>query len=63
VLLDDNVVAEREAKPGAPPAGFVVKNGLNILSLTSSGMPAPLSFIAISTWPPRLRVEAVSVGS
>ena len=29
--------------PVPSPAGLVVKNGLNILSLTSGGMPVPLS--------------------
>ena len=35
------------------PAGFVVKNGLNIFSFTSSGIPVPLSRILISTRSPR----------
>src|SRR5215469_12745605 len=47
-------------RPVPSPAGFVVKNGLNILSLTSGGMPVPLSRILISTRSPRFLVEAVS---
>ena len=35
-------------RPVPSPAGFVVKKGLNIFSLTSSGMPVPLSRILIS---------------
>jgi two-component system, NtrC family, sensor kinase len=34
--------------PVPSPAGFVVKNGLNNFSLTSGGMPVPLSRILIS---------------
>src|SRR5208283_2264808 len=49
--------------PVPSPAGLVVKNGLNILAFTSSGIPVPLSRMAISTLVPRSRVEAVSVGS
>ena len=45
------------------PAGFVVKNGLNSFSLTSGGMPVPLSRILISTLSPRFLVVAASVGS
>ena len=50
-------------RPVPSPAGLVVKNGLNIFASASSGMPVPLSRMAISTrssWP---RVEAISVGS
>src|SRR6516164_1256648 len=50
-------------RPVPSPAGFVVKKGLNILSLTSGGMPVPLSRIVISTRSPRFFVEAVRVGS
>src|SRR5262249_862101 len=39
--------------PVPSPAGFVVKKGLNIFSLTCSGMPVPLSRMRISTWWPR----------
>ena len=35
--------------PVPSPAGLVVKNGLNILSFTSGGMPVPLSRMRIST--------------
>src|SRR5262249_1875147 len=49
--------------PVPSPAGLVVKNGLKILSLTSAGMPMPLSRMLISTRSPRLRVTAVSLGS
>jgi hypothetical protein len=41
---------DRASRPVPSPAGFVVKNGLNISSLTSGGMPVPLSRIMISTW-------------
>src|SRR5262245_63120319 len=34
-------------RPVPSPAGFVVKKGLNIFSLTSGGMPMPLSRILI----------------
>src|SRR5262249_49332748 len=50
-------------KPVPSPAGFVVKNGLKILSFTSGGMPVPLSRIRISTLSPKLLVAAVMVGS
>src|SRR6516162_4037832 len=50
-------------RPVPSPAGFVVKKGLNILSLTSGGMPVPLSRILISTQSPRSLVEAVRAGS
>jgi hypothetical protein len=40
-----------------------VKNGLNIFSLTSGDMPAPLSRILISTLSPRFFVAAERVGS
>src|SRR5262245_43366293 len=49
--------------PVPSPAGFVVKNGLNIFSFTSGGTPVPLSRIVISTRSPRFLVAAVSVGS
>src|SRR5215471_20605899 len=49
--------------PVPSPAGFVVKNGLNIFSFTSGGMPEPLSRTRISTRSPRLRVEATRVDS
>src|SRR5437868_12408368 len=42
--------------PVPSPVGLVVKNGLNILSLTFSGMPVPLSRIRISTLSPRFFV-------
>src|SRR6202043_601056 len=49
--------------PVPSPAGLVVKNGLNIFSFTSNGMPAPLSRIRISTLLPRFFVVALSTGS
>src|SRR5262245_56714909 len=49
--------------PVPSPAGFVVKNGLKILSFTSGGMPVPLSLMRISTRSPRSFVLALSVGS
>ena len=49
MLLHDDVVAEERPSPVPSPAGFVVKNGSNIFSFTSGGMPVPLSRIRIST--------------
>ena len=49
--------------PVPSPVGLVVKNGLNIFSLTSSGMPVPLSRMRISTVLPRFFVVAISTGS
>src|SRR5262249_27834148 len=49
--------------PVPSPAGLVVKNGLNIFSFTSAGMPVPLSRILISTRSPRFLVAAAKVGS
>src|SRR5262245_25810058 len=49
--------------PVPSPAGLVVKNGLNIFSFTSGGIPVPLSRIRISTQSPRLLVEAARVGT
>src|ERR1700738_3427508 len=49
--------------PVPSPEGLVVKKGLNILSLISSGMPVPLSRIRISTLSPRFLVVAESIGS
>src|SRR5262249_55293109 len=49
--------------PVPSPAGLVVKNGLNIFSFTSGGMPVPLSRIVISTRSPRFLVAAAMVGS
>ena len=40
--------------PVPSPAGLVVKNGLNIFAFTSSGMPVPLSRMAISTLCPEI---------
>ena len=42
--------------------GLVVKNGLKIFSITSSGIPIPLSRIRISIWSPSRLVTSVSVG-
>jgi hypothetical protein len=50
-------------RPVPSPAGLVVKNGLKIFAFSSSGIPVPLSRIAISTLSPRSRVEALIVGS
>jgi hypothetical protein len=44
--------------PVPSPEGLVVKNGLNIFSLISSGIPVPLSRIRISTLSPRFLVVA-----
>src|SRR4029077_5652570 len=50
-------------RPVPSPAGLVVKNGLNIFSFPSSGMPLPLSRMRISTVVPRFFVVARRVGS
>ncbi len=50
-------------RPVPSPAGLVVKNGLNIFSFTSGGMPVPLSRILISTLSPRFLVDAARIGS
>jgi hypothetical protein len=42
---------------------LVVKNGLNIFSFTSAGMPAPLSRMRISTVLPVFFVVARGIGS
>src|SRR5262249_6319020 len=49
--------------PVPSPAGFVVKNGLKIFSLTSGAIPVPLSRMRISILSPRSRVTAFSFGS
>src|SRR5438552_19174291 len=48
--------------PVPSPGGLVVKNGLNIFSFTSGGMPVPLSRILISMLSPRFLVAAIRVG-
>src|SRR6186997_2141174 len=50
-------------RPVPSPAGFVVKNGSNILARTLSGIPLPLSRTRISTLSPRSRVATKRVGS
>src|SRR5262245_35303052 len=50
-------------RPVPSPAGLVVKNGLNIFSFTSGGMPVPLSRIVISTRSPRFLVLAARMDS
>jgi hypothetical protein len=49
--------------PVPSPEGLVVKNGLNIFSLISAGMPVPLSQMRISILSPRFFVVAESNGS
>src|SRR5262245_40786586 len=49
--------------PVPSPAGLVVKNGLNIFSFTSGGIPVPLSRIVISTQSPRFFVLAARTDS
>src|SRR5262245_36878675 len=61
MLFHNDIVTYGEAKSGA--FAGVVKNGLNIFSFISEGIPAPLSRIRISTESPRLFVAASSVGS
>ena len=63
MLLNDDVVTDGQAKPSTFAPGLVVKNGLNIFSFTSGGMPEPLSRIVISTRSPRFLVSATRVGS
>ena len=63
MLLDDDVVTNRETEPCALSGRFVVKNGLNIFSFTSGEMPVPLSRMLISTRSPRLLVDAARVGA
>src|SRR5262249_13774491 len=48
--------------PVPSPAGFVVTNGWNNLSLTSGAMPVPLSRTRTSTASPRSRVITFSTG-
>src|SRR6516164_11108297 len=55
-------VIERPS-PVPSPVGLVVKKGLNIFSLTSGGIPVPLSRIRISTLLPRSLVVANTIGS
>ena len=50
-------------RPVHSPGGLVAKNGLNILSITSAGIPPPLSRILTSTRSPRFFVAAARVGS
>src|SRR5258705_9862419 len=50
-------------RPVPSPGGLVVKNGLNILSFTSGGLPLPLSRMLISTQSPKSLVAAARVGS
>src|SRR5262249_35916749 len=50
-------------RPVPSPAGLVVKKGVNSLSLTSAGIPVPLSRILISTRSPRSFVAAANTGS
>src|SRR5260370_1778988 len=50
-------------RPVPSPGGLVVKNGLNIFSFTSGGMPLPLSRILISTRAPRALVAVARTRS
>src|SRR5262249_1522651 len=50
-------------RPVPSPAGFVVKEGLNIFSFTSAEMPVPLSRMLICTRSPRFLVKAARVGT
>jgi hypothetical protein len=63
MLLDDDIVTDGQAKPGSFTGRLCRKERLNSLSLTSGGMPVPLSRIVISTLSPRFLVAAASVGS
>ena len=47
MLFDDESVTDREASPVPSPAGSD-EDGSNILSLTSGGVPVPLSRILIA---------------
>jgi len=62
MLLRDDVVGDRQAKPVPSPVGLVVKNGWNSLSLMSVEMPMPLSRTWTSTAPPASMVVTFSVG-
>jgi hypothetical protein len=55
MLLGDDVVADRQAEPGA----FA---GVNSFERTSGGIPMPLSRTLISTWSPRSRVDTRNEG-
>ena len=63
MLLDDDVVTDGEAKPGAFSGGFRCEERVEHFSFTSGGMPVPLSRIVISTRSPRFLVAAERVGS
>jgi hypothetical protein len=62
MLFDDDVVTNGQAKPGSFTGGLCREERVSF-SLTSGGMPVPLSRILISTLSPRLLVAAASVGS
>src|SRR5215471_15400920 len=49
-------------RPVPSPVGLVVKNGLNIFSFTSGGIPVPLSRILISTRITRVFLNLISNG-
>src|SRR3954466_14666587 len=63
MLFHNDVMAHQNPAPFPPPAGLVVKKGLNVFSLISAGMPVPLSRMRISTLSPRFFVATISVGS
>jgi hypothetical protein len=62
VLFHDDVVAYRQAKPGTFTRWLGRKKRMNIFSLTSFGIPVPLSRMRISTLSPRFFVTALSSG-
>ena len=63
MLLDNNVVADGEAKTGAFSGRFRREKWIEHLFFHVGGMPVPLSRILISTRSPRFLVEAARVGS
>ena len=63
MLLHDDIVSDGQAEANALPSRFCREEGIDIFSLTSGGMPVPLSRILISTLSPKFFVAAVRVGS
>src|SRR5262249_40633893 len=56
--LPDEAIDLRQAEPSALPMSLVVKNGSKALSITSAGMPVPVSLTAMATyWPARMSVS------
>ena len=62
MLLDDDVVTDREAEPGAFSGRLRREERIEFFSFTSGGIPVPLSRIFISTRSPRFLVAAAIIG-